>query len=225
MHGHLDEARITSFALLPALFMASSAGCSATRLTAVWKDGAYAGGAFRRIAVIALFTDPAGRRTYETVVAECLRKHGSDAIEGHSFMAPDRRFAYAALEKKLNDLKVDGVLIIRLKAVERSAGVARRDPELLVRHNGRGAGGHVLDRREAGETHREGAACGRAAAGSGLAAPANRRISPTYRFSSRSKSASMASTTSPLRSPRLRIASGVNKAKVPVDFAQMCPSW
>lgn len=99
-------------------FIAIFTSCSTTYLTGAWKDQSYNRGPFKKFAVIAVFNDLNQKMAVEQQVAKSLRDNGVQTIEGLSLFPPDKEFKKDNLEDKLNELNVDGILIISLKRVD-----------------------------------------------------------------------------------------------------------
>ena len=96
------------------------AGCSSTELVTRWSDPGYHGAPMRKILVIGLLKDELHRRNLEQALVQRLQEAGVDPVTGYRLI-PDP--AVADDREKLKGLVaaagVDGVLIARLKGVDR----------------------------------------------------------------------------------------------------------
>lgn len=98
------------------------AGCAATgprtEIESTWTDATYADGGFERVAVLANFDTQVESRVFEENVARALEARGVTAIEGRRVVEDGRRYSEEALELQLSEVDADGILILKLIAVE-----------------------------------------------------------------------------------------------------------
>ncbi len=93
--------------------------CSGTRLVATWKDTSYNQTPFKKIAVIGIFRRLENRKDYEDSIVRLLKEKGTDAINGLSLLSPDKEYKYEEMENIFDSQKIDGILILRMKSVDR----------------------------------------------------------------------------------------------------------
>jgi hypothetical protein len=95
--------------LLPLLLLDLSTGC-ATAHSTTYRDGAYTGAAFRKIAVVARGMDLDEARQLESQV--CGRLAPASCATGQSLLPPVRDYTGAEVQRALGDAEVDGVLLV-----------------------------------------------------------------------------------------------------------------
>jgi hypothetical protein len=96
-------------------------GCSSTKLTAVWKEPTYTNNQpLKKIFVLGIFDRLSSRQVFENEIAELLKQSGTDAIVSLSVMPPNKEYKYNELQSKLESLNVDGILIVRLKELDKA---------------------------------------------------------------------------------------------------------
>ncbi len=93
--------------------------CSSTRLVATWKDKNYAGAPLTKIIVIGIFKNLENRKVYENAIVRKIKEHGTEAVASLSFMEPDKEYKYKEMETIFNAQKIDGILIVRIKGVDK----------------------------------------------------------------------------------------------------------
>ena len=95
-------------------------GCSTTELVTRWSDPEYAGPALHRILVIGLLKDELHRRSVEDALARRLQEAGVEAIPGYRLIPePQSVDDEAKLKRLVKESGADGVLIARLKGVDK----------------------------------------------------------------------------------------------------------
>lgn len=95
-------------------------GCSSTQLVTRWSDADYQGPPLKEILVIALLKDELHRRNLEEALVGRLQKAGAEGVPGYRLI-PDPKVVddEAKLKRLVDDAGVDGVLIARLKGVDK----------------------------------------------------------------------------------------------------------
>lgn len=102
-----------------AIVAAGLAACAtSTMIQSRWKDPAYHGVPFERVAVVALFDTEADSRTFEANAAKQLAERGVKVVEGHTILDDGKMYEQDELRARLADAGVDGILISRLIAID-----------------------------------------------------------------------------------------------------------
>jgi hypothetical protein len=107
---------IVVIALAPVV-LALAACASQTMIQSSWKDPAYEGGPFERVAVVALFDTAAESRTFEQHAADELADRGVSVVQGHTILE-DKMYEQDEMRARLANAGVDAILISRLIAVD-----------------------------------------------------------------------------------------------------------
>lgn len=106
-------------AVVPVALAWLVAGCASTTLQSTWRDPAYAGGAFKRIFVLALSTrDVTARRVIEDVVVAKLAAGGVEGVPAWQSLPNDGPVPESALAAAVTASRADGMLMVRLLGVD-----------------------------------------------------------------------------------------------------------
>jgi hypothetical protein len=121
--GFYKQLKICFSCAAAALILISGFSCSTTSLTAAWKDQNYKGGALKKIVVIALYKNLTNRENVENEIVNILTKAKIDAVPSLNIMAPNKKYKYEEMEKIFDGLKIDGILILKLKSIQKKEKV------------------------------------------------------------------------------------------------------
>jgi hypothetical protein len=100
--------------LLLMLLGALLAGCASTSLVNEWKSPEFAGPRLRKVMLVGVSTQPSVRRVFEDEFASRLKAAGVDAVPSYTVIPEDGRAEKEVLEKAVQELGADGVLVTRL---------------------------------------------------------------------------------------------------------------
>lgn len=93
--------------------------CSVTQLT-TWKDPAYQGEKFQKIAVIGLFKDLEARKIIENNLVARFQEEGIQSLASLDVLAPSKNdYTHQELEEIFSAQHVDGVLIMKIISVDK----------------------------------------------------------------------------------------------------------
>ena len=87
--------------------------CSATTMSAVWKDPNYQGGKLKKVLVVGVAKDEVIRRLFEDEFSARLKAHGTDAYPSYSILASTEMLAEDPVNAKIENLDLDAVLVTR----------------------------------------------------------------------------------------------------------------
>ena len=90
------------------------AACASTTLVNQWKSPTYSGPPLRKVLVVGVTKQPSVRRVFEDEFAAKLRAAGVAAVPSYTIIPEDGQAEQAALEKAVEQIKADGVLVTRL---------------------------------------------------------------------------------------------------------------
>lgn len=116
--------RLVGLPVILSLVLFSS--CAGTKLTSVWKDGAYQGHP-RRVMVIGVTKDPANRASFETAFVRILKGRGVEAMPSYMLISADALKDRARVVTLVREQDIDTVLVMRYldtKTVELQAPVS-----------------------------------------------------------------------------------------------------
>jgi hypothetical protein len=85
-----------------------------------WKVPVYTGKAFSKLALIAVMKSPDESKAFEMAAVEKFTQEGIQAVPGFSFMNNDTSLSQPELEKRVQTIGADGVLIFKLIAVDKT---------------------------------------------------------------------------------------------------------
>jgi hypothetical protein len=104
-----------ALAPLLALLLSTLLGaCASTSLVNQWKSPQFAGPPLRKMMVVGVSTQPSVRRVFEDEFANRLKAAGVDAVPSYTVIPEDGRAEQEVLEKALQEVGADGVLVTRL---------------------------------------------------------------------------------------------------------------
>jgi hypothetical protein len=131
----------TPIAVLAVLLLVSALldGCASTTLVNQWKSTEFAGAPLRKVMVVAVSTQASVRRVFEDEFASRLKAAGVVAVPSYTVIAEDGRAEQAVLEKAVQDLGADGVLVTRLVDTRQRRGRGRRSPRVSTTRRRRSA--------------------------------------------------------------------------------------
>ena len=87
--------------------------CSATTMSAVWKDPNYQGGELKKVLVVGVAKDDAIRRLFEDEFTARLKTHGTDAYPSYSLIPSAEMLDEDTVNAKIENLGMDAVLVTR----------------------------------------------------------------------------------------------------------------
>jgi hypothetical protein len=99
-------------------------GCASTSLINEWKSPAFSGPPLQKILVVGVSTQPGPRRIFEDEFSAALRAAGVQAVPSYTVIPQDGQAEQAVLEKALQELGADGVLVTRLVGREQKTQVS-----------------------------------------------------------------------------------------------------
>ena len=120
-------ARITAKHLTACLFLAGSmvlTGCASTSMVEQWKSPEFKGPPLTKIMVMGVSTQPGPRRIFEDEFSAALKAAGVQAVPSYTVIPQDGQAEQAVLEKALQELGADGVLVTRLVGREQKTQVS-----------------------------------------------------------------------------------------------------
>jgi hypothetical protein len=100
------------FLLLAAVLLAGA--CASTSLVNQWKSPDFSGPPLRKVLVVGVSTQPSLRRVFEDEFAASLRTAGVQAVQSYTVITQDGQADQAVLEKAVQDVEADAVLVTRL---------------------------------------------------------------------------------------------------------------
>lgn len=120
-------APITAQHLAAYLLLAGSVllmGCASTSLVDQWKSPEFKGPPLTKVLVMGVSTQPGPRRIFEDEFSAALRAAGVQAVPSYTVIPTDGQAEQAVLEKALQQVGADGVLITRLVSREQKTQVS-----------------------------------------------------------------------------------------------------
>jgi hypothetical protein len=112
-----------------ALWMGISS-CAATQMVAEWQSPEFTGPPFKKVMVIGLAKDKTIRKVFEDVFARTLAANGMEVLVGYNYI-PEPVIEREKVEKLLNELGADAVLISALKKTEKTGEVIQNQPATM----------------------------------------------------------------------------------------------
>jgi hypothetical protein len=100
--------------MLAAAAAMALAACASTSLVNQWKSPDFSGPAVRKVLVLGVTEQAGVRRVFEDEFSSQLRAAGVDAVPSYTVIPQDGQAEQAVLEKAVQDLGADGVLVTRL---------------------------------------------------------------------------------------------------------------
>jgi hypothetical protein len=100
------------------------AACATTTLTNQWKNPEYSGPPLRKVLVLGVTKQPSVRRVFEDEFAARLQAAGVQAVQSYTLLPQDGQADQAVLEKIVQDIGADGVLVTRLVKQEQKTRVS-----------------------------------------------------------------------------------------------------
>lgn len=108
-HRHTRTATALIFLLIFIL-----AGCSATRVTGVWKKSDFLGGPYENILVVGLTKDESNRSIWEDIMAQQLRKNGVNALTSSTCFPGDEDITKDEILEYVKKQGIGAVLLTRM---------------------------------------------------------------------------------------------------------------
>jgi hypothetical protein len=90
------------------------AACASTSLVNQWKNPAHAGAPLRKVLVVGVTTQPSVRGVFEDEFSAQLKKAGVAAVPSYTVIVEAGRADQPTLEKAVQEVAADGVLVTRL---------------------------------------------------------------------------------------------------------------
>jgi hypothetical protein len=109
--------------LLPAAAALVLGACASTSLVNQWKSPEFSGPPVRKVLVLGVTQQAGVRRVFEDEFASQLRAAGVEAVPSYTIITEDGQAEQAVLEKAVQDLGADGVLVTRLVKSEHKTQV------------------------------------------------------------------------------------------------------
>ena len=100
------------------------AACASTSLVNQWKSPEFSGPPMRKVLVVSVTQQTTVRRVFEDEFAKQLRAAGVEAVPSYTIIPEDGKAEQAVLEKAVQDLGADGVLVTRLMKSEQKTQVS-----------------------------------------------------------------------------------------------------
>src|SRR5512137_1349005 len=94
------------------------AGCQTTSIQSAWYDTNFRGGPMRKIVVVGTVNTISDGRVFEDIFAERLRAAGVEGVAGYTVIADEARMADAPFAAAVANTRADGVMLVRLLAVD-----------------------------------------------------------------------------------------------------------
>ena len=108
------------------------AACASTSLRDTWYDPAHRGGALRKLLVLGVSDNISERRTFEDVMAARLAATGIEAIPAYRYLPEGDKAAEPALDAAMRASGADGLLMSRIRAIDRRTSVTTSMPPFPV---------------------------------------------------------------------------------------------
>lgn len=96
-----------------AIFLLLLTSCSATTMSAVWKDPNYQGGKLKKVLVVGVAKDDVIRRLFEDEFTRQLKAHGTDAYPSYSMIPSTEMLDEDTVNAKTANLGMDAILVTR----------------------------------------------------------------------------------------------------------------
>ena len=109
--------------LLVVAAVAVLGACASTSLVNQWKSPEFAGPPVRKVLVLGVTEQAGVRRVFEDEFAVQLRAAGVDAVPSYTIIPEDGKADRDVLEKAVQDLGADGVLVTRLVKSEQKTQI------------------------------------------------------------------------------------------------------
>lgn len=109
--------------LLAVAAVAVLGACASTSLVNQWKSAEFAGPPVRKVLVLGVTEQAGVRRVFEDEFAAQLRAVGVDAVPSYTVIPEDGKAEREVLEKAVQDLDADGVLVTRLVKSEQKTQI------------------------------------------------------------------------------------------------------
>lgn len=87
--------------------------CSATTMSAVWKDPNYQGEKLKKVLVVGVAKDDVIRRLFEDEFTARLKAHGTDAYPSYSIIPSTEMLDEDTVNAKIANLGMDAILVTR----------------------------------------------------------------------------------------------------------------
>jgi len=94
------------------------AGCQTTSIQSAWYDTNFRGGPMRKIVVVGSVNSMSDGRVFEDIFAEKLRAAGVEGVAGYTVISDEARTAEAAFATAVANTGAQGLLLVRLLAVD-----------------------------------------------------------------------------------------------------------
>ncbi|HOD66097.1 MAG TPA: hypothetical protein PKW75_02825 [candidate division Zixibacteria bacterium] len=102
-------------ALAAILSAALVAGCAVgPRVVDTWRDPAYTGPAFKKIAVVGITDRESSRRIFETAFAATLREQGVAAVPSYDVYRTDEKMPREEIERLVRENGIDAIITARV---------------------------------------------------------------------------------------------------------------
>ena len=106
--------------VLPALFLAGAISCGPqTELDTGWDISPASGVTYRKLVILSVFRDPDNGRNFERNFCHEFERRDIEAIPGYSLLRREADLPREELENRVNATGADGVLVVKMLAVDR----------------------------------------------------------------------------------------------------------
>jgi hypothetical protein len=103
------------YRLAVALLAVIAVGCaSGPRVVSSWRDPAYAGPAFKKVAVVGLTNNDSTKRVFESVFATKLRAHGIEAVAAYEANPTKEKLPRDEMERIIKENGIDAIITARV---------------------------------------------------------------------------------------------------------------
>jgi hypothetical protein len=116
MTGKLAAALLCALGAL----MGLSSCATQSRIETTWELPAYVGRPFSKLGLIAVMKDKSENKAFELAATTKFTAAGVDVAPGFSFLGTDSLMAKDEMEKAVNGVGADGVLIFKLIAIDKT---------------------------------------------------------------------------------------------------------
>ena len=99
--------------VLTATFAALTSACVSTKLVKEWGDPSRNGPGYRKVMVMAIWTEAGVRRTFEDTFADQVKAAGIDAVPSYRFIPQDGKVEREVVVKAVEDSGADALILVK----------------------------------------------------------------------------------------------------------------
>src|SRR5918993_332790 len=121
-----DTRTRTNMLARPLLIAAAAlvlAACASTTLRDSWSDPAYPAKPFRKLLVLGVSGSISERRVFEDIMARQVSTTGTEAVPAYRYLPDDGKAQETALDEAVRAAGADGLLMSRVRAIDRRTSV------------------------------------------------------------------------------------------------------